>query len=144
MKLSNEIEYTWVITKNEIQHLNDLTQKISQIIEDIIDKENLTIQQKESFNNLDKLSLLKLSWKTQLIKTIINDCISDDIPIVSNENWMKYQLEIFDSKYYLEVTHELITNEQKLYSIEWNKINDLIDYYFFLMNLFVHIDLIFQ
>lgn len=126
MKLNKQVECTWKVSELEKNHLQELSLEIAELIKNIVKESNLNSTQKIDLENLDKLSLLKVAWKIPMIKTIISDCINDDIHVYENEKWRRYQLEIFWSKYYLETCKALNTQDWILFDLEWVNIDKLI------------------
>lgn len=120
MKLNTQITCSKVIDKKNFCHLTELSEKISEMIREIIVKEDLNKSQKDKMENLDKLSILKIAWKDKFIKQIIEDCINNDLAVLVNKQWSIYQLEVFWSKYHIEVQNWLNNIDKQLYSIQDN------------------------
>ena len=93
------------------------------MIQEIILKKYLNKIEKNKIKNLDKLSILKIAWKEDFIKQVIQDCINNDLPVVINKLWTLYQLEVFWSKYHIEVQNWLNTIDRNMYSIQSNTID---------------------
>ena len=123
MILNNPITCNRIIDDKNFCHLTELSEKISEMIQKIILKEDLDKSLKNKIEDLDKLSILKIAWKESLIKQIIEDCINNDLPILTNKQWTLYQLEVFWSKYHIEVQNWLNTIDKNMYSIQNKTIN---------------------
>lgn len=118
MKLNKQVTCSKVIDDKEFCHLTELSEKISEMIQKIILEDDLDKNLKNQIEDLDKLSILKIAWKEKIIKQIIEDCINNDLAILTNSQWSLYQLEVFWSKYHIEVQNWLNTVNKNIYSIQ--------------------------